>query len=452
MDKGILTKRIPTILGLFLLGGGLIAGILLVGQQQGFGIKAGPTALPKNVKISNLSATGFTISWITDVPVTGFIKYSDNPTKLTLPGGDVRDQIAGSTSQYTTHYIDVTGLTGDKTYYLEIGTGSQTYNDNGKPYQIRTFTAGAVPAEDVLSGKVINAAGNGVAGAMVYVEITGSQTLSGLAKSDGSYRLTLSAARDNNGKFITYDKAKEPVTILVQAGAEGTATAITNTTNDNPVSDITLGKTHNFAGGEVAALPTIGTVSSAGFGSLSEAAAPTEAAGNVKVLNPVENGERIATTTPEFLGTAPVGITIKLTVESSVQVGYATASATGNWAWSPPSRLEPGNHTLTVEYTDALGVLQRISRSFVVLAAGDTGGLPAFTATPSGTPTTAPTPTATPSGTIFPTPVATETPEATPGSIPNAGVLTPTLTLLIVGLGLFFSGIIWRKRLMGATS
>ena len=138
MKNNIFSKRIPTIFGLLILIGGLIAGILLVSQRQGLTTQAGPTAQPKNVRIANIGSGGYTVSWTSDVPVTGFLKYSDNPTRLTLPAGDTRDQISGTTNQYTTHYVDVTGLSADKTYYFEIGSGSQTYNDGGRPYQVRT--------------------------------------------------------------------------------------------------------------------------------------------------------------------------------------------------------------------------------------------------------------------------------------------------------------------------
>lgn len=431
MKNNVLAKRIPTFLGLLILIGGLVAGIVLVGQKQGLGIKAGPTATPKDVKISNRGSSGFTVSWNSDVPVTGFLKYSDNPTNLTLPAGDQRDQIAGSTNQYTTHYVDVTGLSADKTYYFEIGSGSQMYNDSGKPYQIRTAPSAAVPVEDVISGKIVTAAGTGSSGAMVYVEITGAETLSALTKTDGTWRLALSNARNSNGDYVAYDKTKETVTIFVQAGTAGTATAITNTANANPVPEITLGKTHNFATGEVS--PVIsgltGGTAGSGFATLSDLSQAPEATYSVKLANPATAGDSLATQLPEFLGTAPAGTTIELILDTTGQSGMATASAMNSWSWSPTIKLSLGNHSIKLKFKEN-GVDAEFSRDFVIVATG-MGGLPAFSATPSATPTV----------------TVTATPTATSGGLPTAGILTPTYALLIVGISLFISGIIWRRRL-----
>ena len=184
MKNNIFSKRIPTIFGLLILVGGLIAGILLVSQRQGLTTQAGPTAQPKNVRISNVGSNSYTVSWTSDVPVTGFLKYSDNPTRLTLPAGDTRDQISGTTNQYTTHYVDVTGLSADKTYYFEIGSGSQTYNDGGRPYQVRTTPQAAAPPEYVITGTILTAAGAWASWAVVYAEITGAQSLSTLSNTE----------------------------------------------------------------------------------------------------------------------------------------------------------------------------------------------------------------------------------------------------------------------------
>ena len=439
MKNNIFSKRIPTIFGLLILIGGLIAGILLVSQRQGLTTQAGPTAQPKNVRIANIGSGGYTVSWTSDVPVTGFLKYSDNPTRLTLPAGDTRDQISGTTNQYTTHYVDVTGLSADKTYYFEIGSGSQTYNDGGRPYQVRTTLQAAAPPEDVISGKIVTAGGTGAGGAMVYAEITGAQTLSTLTNTDGSWRIALSNARNAGGNFVAYDPATETITIFVQAGTSGTATAITNTATDNPVPEITLGKTHNFATGEVAPLISDlsgGEPAGGGFATLSDLSQSPEATFSVKLLNPSTEGESLATQTPEFLGTGPVGTAIKLILDISGQTATATVAASGAWSWSAPIKLSLGSHTIKLQFKENNAAAE-FSRGFVIVAAG-TGGLPAFTATPSATPT------ATGAG----TPTLTPTPTATSGGLPVVGILTPTYALFILGIGLFVAGIVWRRRLL----
>lgn len=455
MKNGLLSKRIPTIVGVVILVIGLIAGVFLVGQQQLLGTKAGPTSVPKNVKIVNRGSNSLTVTWISDVPVTGFVKYSDNPAKLSLPAGDIRDQVAGNTTQYTTHYVEVTGLTPDKTYYFEIGSGSVMYNDSGKPYQVRTAPTAPLPTEDVMSGKILNASSVGVGGALVYIEMTGAETLGAITKNDGTFRVALSNVRDKTGKYITYDKSKENITIFAQAGGAGTATALTNTATDNPVPDITLGKTHNFVGGDF--IPEIississgnNSASTSGFSNITEsttsnlAAAitttPPEATYSVKMTYPLSNDEKIATTSPMFLGTGPIGTLLNIAVDkagANLFSGIATISASGNWQLLSSKVLTLGKHNISLSWKEGT-TNYAFKRSFEVVS--NIGGLPSFTATSSATPT----PTATSSGrTTMP---------ATVSGIPEPGMLTPTLGLLIVGVGLFISGIYWRKKLLITT-
>jgi len=442
MKRGtdIFNKRIPTILGIIVLIGGLISGILLVGKPQNLLTKAGPTSVPKNVRVSNRRAESVTISWTTDVPVTGLLKYSDNPSNLSLPGADVRDQISGEAGLFTTHYVVLTNLEANKTYYFEIVSGSASYNDDGRPYQVRTGVKTSLGAEDIISGKIISNKGQGVEGVIVYVEIDGGETLSTLTKSGGDWRLNLGEARNNKGQLLMYDKQNQQVSIFVQGGALGTATALTNTANDSPVGEIVMGTNVNLIekvvpvsgiGGE-----TKGLSEGAGFGQLAtdEKIAKEE---SEEILNPAIDGEKIATSSPEFRGKLPKGTNVKITVHSEIeQTATVTVTDDGYWTWTPPEELEPGEHTITIEYEDDAGILQRITRSFVVLAAEETDGLPAFTATPSATPTITASPSATPtvaeaSGSSMP---------STESGVPEAGVLTSTYWLLIVGLGLFFAG------------
>ncbi len=89
IKKSLLNKRIPTILALLLLFGGLVGGVLLVSKPQSLLTKAGPTATPQNVRITNKTENSLTVSWITDTPVVGAVEYSNNPAKLEMT---VRDK------------------------------------------------------------------------------------------------------------------------------------------------------------------------------------------------------------------------------------------------------------------------------------------------------------------------------------------------------------------------
>jgi len=270
------------------------------------------------------------------------------------------------------------------------------------------------------------------------VDMGGGETLSALTKTNGDWRLDLAKVRDKTGKALSYDKVKQNLSIFVQGGTAGTAMALTNTGKDTPVPVIMMGKTSNFIGDEGTAGVLSGVGAGAGgeaggFGTLadqvSQVVAETE-----ELLNPKTEGERIATSSPEFRGKLPVGTEVKITVNSLLeQVETVVTDEDGEWSWTPPEELEAGEHTVEIEYTDAGGILQTITRSFTVLAAGDEEslGLPSLVATPSATVTPA-----TESGSTMP---------ATQSGVDEPGVVSSTIWLLVVGAGMFTAGR-WGKR------
>lgn len=449
--KGLLTKRIPTIVGILILLAGLITGVVLVNGRQGILTKAGPTEAPKNVKISNLGSSTFSVSWTTDTPVTGYIKYSENPAKITTPAGDVRDQISGNSQSFTNHYVNVTGLNPSKTNYFMIGSGSQLYDDTGKPFELRTGQQVIAPPEDTINGKVVGVDGNPINNAVVYVEAEGGQALSTMTKTDGTWKLNLALSRDSKGGVLTYDGATALVSIFVQAGISGTATAITNTGKTKPVPDIVLGKNQSFVETTVATgsgTLADGATKTSGFKNITEEASPviapeaTEAAGSMIILNPAINGEMIATGSPEFAGKAAPGTSIRVSVHSSVELTQLIkADKNGDWKWTPPQNLSPGVHTLTLEFTDANNVFQKVIRTFTVLAADNAGGLPAFTATPSARVTG--TQTATRSATATASATATRSasmPATRSGNLSSSGALNTTILMGVLGIILYFFG------------
>ncbi len=438
-----MAKRIPTVFGILILLGGLVAGIVLVNNRQGLLTKAGPTESPKNVKISDRGSNTFTVSWTTDTPVTGFIKYSENPAKITTPAGDIRDQISGSSQGYTNHYVKVTGLNAEKTVYFLIGSGSQTYDDSGKPFEVRTGKQVIAPPEDVITGKVVGSDSSPVNNAIVYVEAQNGETISAMT-NNGAWRLNLALSRDKNGEVLTYDPATSLVSIFVQAGILGSATAITNTAKTKPVPDIVLGKNLSFVDSSVATESTVlddGATKSTGFKNITDEASPATTpeateAGTMIITNPAINGEMIATSSPEFAGKAAPGTTIRVSVHSAIELTQIIkADKDGEWKWTPPQDLEPGVHTLTLEYTDENNIFQKVIRTFTVLAADKASGLPAFTATPSATIT------GTPTGTVSATPTKKPSMPATDsGTLEETGGLSVTILMELLGLILFIFG------------
>lgn len=427
MKTGLINKRIPTIFGVLILIGGLIAGVLMVSKPQSLITKAGPTSVPKNVKISNQEATSVTVSWTTDVPVTGLLKYSDNPANLSLPGTDIRDQVSGEAGVFTTHYVVITNLKPSTSYYFEIVAGSGSYNDGDSPYQTRTEASTSSGVEDMISGKILSSTGQGVEGAVVFVEIDEGETMSVLTKNGGTWQLNLGRVRNDKGQILAYDRQNQQVSLFIQGGALGTATALTNTAGDSPVKDIIMGTNVNLVESTVLLGETDNVndlADGAGFGNLAD--------DDDNLLNPMTDGEKIATSSPEFRGKLPAGTSVQVTVNSETeQTAIVTVEEDGYWKWTPPLALEPGEHTVAIEYEDENGILQKIIRSFVVLAAEDSDGLPAFTATDSATPTVAE--------------ASESSMPSTESGVPDAGVLTSTYWLLIVGLGLFFTGQISRR-------
>lgn len=451
-------KKIPTILGLLLLLVGVGAGVYLVASNQSLDLfsKAGPTATPRQIKVSNIESDGATISWVTDTRVKGFVKYGTSKNSLDSTVADDRDQVSGEGSQYTTHYVSLNNLKANQEYFYVIGSGSQVYQNDGQPYQFKTApTLGGKPAADTINGKIVVASGEPAPGTVVYVQIQGGSLRSALSKDSGTWTLPLATTRTKDlSQYLSYDRQKERLTITAQGGELGTATAQVYSGQASPVPDIKLGETHNFLDetpqqvAEPTPTPTItptqedgeeAETESAGFKDLSDE--ELSGSDSVTLINPSQDGENVATSSPALQVKGPVGKKVTITVESEPQTTEGVIGEDGSYIWTPPEDLEPGEHTVTIEYEDDNGILQTIKRSFTVLAAEDSDDLPSITATESATPTLTPTP----------TPTATEsartTMPSTESGVPDAGTMTPTLLILLSGIFLFATGIIWQIRL-----
>jgi len=426
----------PTALGLLILLVAVGLGIFFVKTRSGVKPETAAEIMPEQVRITNVSDTGFSVSWITSKETTGLIKFGEKVNELKQQALDDRDQLSGGEAAAAVHHVTLKNLLPTTKYYFKIESGGKQFDNKGKLFEMSTGAAlGSPPTADPIYGTVLTQSGTPAEGVVVYINVANGAPLSALAKTGGNWALSLATARTADlGSYLTYDTQATIVNLLVQGGKQGTASAITTTTNDNPVPEITLGKSHDFRTLAQAETPTVDQPtaspsgeSKSGFSALNPSIAQVATqSGEVTLENPSFEGEIINATQPAFIGSGPAGTVLAIEINSeNTYTGSVTINEDGTWEFTPPQGLTPGEHSVAINYIDTNGEEQSLTRNFVIAAAG-TSDVPAITATQSGETATGAARTKMP---------------ATDSGIPKPGTFEVTLIMLLTGLGLVVGGL-----------
>lgn len=450
-------KKLPTLFGLLILTSGIALGVVLLQNRQIFRLGAEPSAVPKDVRITNINSGSFTVTWITEEETPGFVSWAESQSLGNTAQNEVGDRSI-------IHSATIEGLTSETTYYFKINSAGVDFDNNGIPWQVKTAaTFSDTPASFLISGVVITPSGSPAKGVLVVAQLAGASPLSSVTNEDGNWVMTLSNALSQDLKSrASYSDASTIIEISVQAGPAGVATAKIYPKDANPTPTIVLGQIHDFRNlstSKSEELPESSLVLPEGpiptpQGEFEPGAVDEQKPVTIEgvTIESIDEGEVVTSTDPEFFGEGPPGTTVSITVESTPVTDEITISSFGTWSWNPTQPLSEGVHKITITWKDKDGILQSLTRNFVVQAAEG----PAFESTPSATtptptPTNTPTPSATPTptSTIAPTQTPTPTPtlalqpSATPTpDLPESGSLTPTIAGIIMGLGfLFFSAI-----------
>ena len=464
-------KTIPTLIGLSVITAGLVISVFLVNRSQNLFLQASGDETPTRITISNQAAGELTVTWFTSLPTTGQIQYGSDSGKLDRIAIDRRDSSVDNTNRYCSHYITLTNLEPDAAYYFEIYANAKKFNNSGRPYE--TITAPLIAKTEmtnpVVYGRVIDKDNQPAVGAIVYLSFTGSNNLSALVDDSGNWALAIDQIRTKN-LTASLNPQGQTLEIFVQS-IQDTANALASAEGPFPLPNIVLGESFDFRRQTSPSLDEENNPIS-GF-IINEEASSSDY--KLSIVNP-ESEEIIHTQQPLFFGKAPANTEIMIEVQSEpTYTEKITTNNWGDWSWTPPENLKPGEHSITLSFYDKKNIFQTITRSFVVLAAED-NSLPAFTATPSAspsptatlapTPTASPTPTPTitqptttpaPNPTTTPTPTPTASPTPTPTIIPTLsptptstqtatpslepGVIGPTYWILIIGALLIGSGL-----------
>lgn len=417
-------------------------------RSSGGGAKDDQNTTPNQVKITNVTDTSLTVSWMTAKPATGIVKFGGETNNIKQKALDDRDQLSGESGLFEVHHVTLKNLSQKTKYYFKIESGGKQFDNQGKPFEAGTGpTLGSAPTADPIYGTILTPSGVGAENTIVYINLANGSALSTLSKTNGNWALPLSTARSTDlNSYLAYDAQATIINILVQGGKQGSASVVTITANDNPVPEIILGKNQDFrnlatedAAKEatqstlLANQPITEQTAKSAFEAAINAASTSAIAsgsGEITLDNPSYNGEVINATQPAFIGSGPPGKVLAIKVNSENNyTGSAVVDEDGNWEFTPPAGLEPGAHSVTISYIDAAGEEKTLSRSFIIAAAGETD-IPAITATQSGSTATSSARTSMPS---------------TASGVPHPGTGETTLLVVAAGIGLVIGGFKLKK-------
>jgi len=276
-------------------------------------------------------------------------------------------------------------------------------------------------------------------GMLVYVTLEGSQELSTLVGPTGSWLIPLNMIRtqDLAQRLTSASRIDEQIHIT---NGKDEATAITDTLNDSPVPNMTIGKTYDFRK-QQAVLPSksMGSLTAATDNKPAVLGQQTEK--NSGKIYPVtitqpDDGASLVSNLPLFTGTGVPNKIVTLTIGIKKPVTFSVSvGQEGIWKYAQTTPLGVGRQSVTASTVDSYNKQVAITHVFDILKSG-TQVL--GTATPSATLAPSPTRTTTPTTapTERPTPVSTLSGQAQP----TTGSTLPTVILLVLGAGLLIGG------------
>ncbi len=430
MNNTVANRKIPTVLAVFVIGIGIAFLSYLVNTGAIFIGRASPGYKPENIRISNITDTSFTISYITVDPVLGSVAFGTNNT-LGNVALDDRDQQSGIPAQHQLHYITVSNLKPNTRYFYTLTSATANFQNENKPFEVTIAPeiTTSPSTQTPLVGKILKTDGTSPKEAVVYLKTDKATVASTLVKADGTYILPLNFLRNEQLSSLVTLTPETALQLLIKSPSEESNAVIL--AKQDSVPPITLSQNYDFS---VQTSP-IATAAAALIGFPSFSASPIST-GEAKIISPKKE-EEFTDQKPLFKGTATPGASVKITINSETIEAQVQADSKGNWVYRPTQGISPGKHTITITTQDKSGIIKTISQVFTVHAAGTqlaAGNVPTSpTPTPSIrlSPTTTSTPTPLPSST--PTPTTTPTPTITPTAIPTITIVasTPTPTIYL---------------------
>jgi len=236
----MMKKDLPTIIGVLFLIAGLIAGVFLTKYKQQIKINASVSDSPKNVRITNITDSSFSVIWTTDKKNTGFIKYGENAS--------IRNVSLEKTRELSyTHLVNITNLSSETIYYFKIHSGVNVFDNNGIQWSITTGKKLTQKEPNIISGKIVNLNKTGAENTLIAVSMGNSFPLATLTSESGNWSINLSFLRNSSlDSYLNIDDKNSLIEISVQSTPSETSTAKVFPISSKPTPEIKLGNVYDF--------------------------------------------------------------------------------------------------------------------------------------------------------------------------------------------------------------
>ncbi len=468
-------KKIPTIIALFLILGGLGIGVYLDRRPQSFTSMANPSNVPVDVQFTNVSDSSLTVSWLTAQETTGSVVVSSDVQKLTFLDDGDSDNLPRPRN---THYVTVKNLSEDTNYSVKVISGTNSCKEERACPVFSQKTASKLSSTLDLPpthGVIVDKNGKPQEGAIVYLTVSNNSILSGKTDKLGLWVIPFNNLR--TGDLLSRPNLSDSdlIQITVKNSSDGVSSAVIDLKSikqNLAIPDMVIGNSYNFINllskkdqlaklnnQNILGAKTAVTI----FPTMTK---KPEKPAEIDILFPQNDRDYTPDKKPKLRGVARPGSQVLITVKSDPQTGKIKTAKDGTWSWTPPKNLEPGLHEVTIQSYDSSGKLVTVKKTFYVLKSGESvlgeatlsGELITVTCAPSvclpsptTIPTTAPTvPSATPAPTSPPQPTAVQPtviaptlqpqPTSPPVGAPRSGSTGPTTILFAASAALLFLG------------
>lgn len=171
----------------------------------------------RDVRVSNVTDSSFTVSFLTNSPAIPALAIWESGITTTQLVKDFRSDPG------ETHWYQAVGLKPATTYQYAIYWGGRTAEEGS----VQTKTRGEINTPRIGFGRILDSAGQGVYGALVYVTEDSKELLSAVSDGNGWWNTDLNAARpQTSGSFKTLGGG--PISLIrieATAGSLGSAVA-----------------------------------------------------------------------------------------------------------------------------------------------------------------------------------------------------------------------------------